>query len=142
MEDNKHNYFAFLSAIVERDYNQLLGIIHPNPQFEFPFELIEKNKSMNKRDEIISYLLSNKIKRTYSIPTLLEQTSNSFILVEIRAEEYFPLIKKTFVQELICRVGCLDNQIKYYKEYFNPIIRLEGLLGLNNDDLDHYFNQS
>ncbi|MEQ8879036.1 MAG: hypothetical protein RLO17_12890 [Cyclobacteriaceae bacterium] len=142
MENRKHNFFAFLRAITERDYNYLLSVIHPNAQFEFPFELIEKNKSMNEKHEIIGYLLNDKIKRTFSAPKLIEDTSKGTILVELEAEEYFPRIERSLNQELICRISFEDDQIKFYKEYFNPITRLEGLLDLNNEDLDDYFNPS
>lgn len=142
MENKKHNFFAFLRAITERDYNHLLSIIHPNAQFEFPFELIEKYKLIDERDEIIGYLLNDKIKRTFSAPKLMEDTSKGTILVELQAVEYFPQMERSLNQEIICRIGFEDDQIKFYKEYFNPITRLEGLLDMNNEDLDNYFNPS
>ncbi|GEM_PF-2974862 len=142
MGDKTHIFFAFLRAITERDYNHLLNLIHPDAQFEFPYELTEKNKLINEKKKIIRYLLSDKIERTFSSPNLIEATSKGSILVELQAEEYFPRIERSLSQELICRISFEDDQIKFYKEYFNPITRLEGLLDLNNEDLDDYFNPS
>lgn len=140
MENIKYHFFAFLRAITERDYNHLLSLIHPDAQFEFPYELTEKNKSMNEKKEIIRYLLSDKIKRTFSSPNLIEATSKGSILVELQAEEYFPRIERSLSQELICRISFENEQIKFYKEYFNPITRLEGLLNLDKDDMDNQLN--
>ncbi len=131
-------FLAFLKAISQRDDERLNDLIHQEANFEFPYELSKENKSLRERKAIINYLLDKRIRRTFSEVRIIEQSIEGYTIAEIQAEEYYPLIGKSLFQDVICFLSFYEGKIKTYKEYFNPIIRLEGLLNLDNSELKNF----
>lgn len=127
-----------MEAISQQNSYKLSELIHPEPHFEFPYDLSNSNKSIREKNAIIDYLMDKRITRSFSDLRIIEQSIDGYTIAEMHAEEYYPLTNKTLLQDFICYVSFYEEKIKSYKEYFNPIVRLEGLLSLDNSDLERF----
>ncbi|MEQ9424099.1 MAG: hypothetical protein RJQ09_06770 [Cyclobacteriaceae bacterium] len=131
--DKQQVVLEYLDAVSLEKTESLRLLISHNAVFEFPYALPGKPKILNGRDKIIQHLIKQPFKSTFLEPIQFQVTLSGLLIAEIHSKETFNETFKIYNQHLICTVSVVDGQIEHYKEIFNPILRLEGLLNLEKD---------
>lgn len=134
MQNSETIFLNSLKAMGKENVKQLEQLLHPYAAFEFPYALPSTPEVIQGRAKIIDYLLDRKFTCEFLDPIYIESTPSGNIYAEILAEESFTYTGKTLRQHLICKAKVKNGRIIFYKEFFNPITRLEGLLDLDRDN--------
>lgn len=137
--ENSRVLNTYFRAVQNRNDRKLLAVLHPNATFEFPYALPGSPKEINSSFSIRDFLLQRKFLSNYRELQEIDETNNGLVVIEVESEETFPQSRRSCLQHLICKVGIKEGKIFYYKEFFNPLIRLECLLDLASPDIDLEF---
>ncbi len=135
MENIEEVFIECLSAIADRNYKRLSQIIHAEATFEFPYALPSKPVSVTGKAKIIENISQRKFSSTLFEPIYIDSTRLGDVYTEIMSEETFDRSNKSYSQHLICKGSVINGQVYHYKEFNNPITRLQGLLDLDDDNI-------
>ncbi|MEQ8882597.1 MAG: hypothetical protein RLQ12_23360 [Cyclobacteriaceae bacterium] len=128
-------FLEYINAIAHKDYDLLNQLIHPEAVFEFPYAVPGRPETITGRSNIIDSISSRPFNYSFLEPLYIESINRGEVLAEILSEETYNKSEKSYSQHMICKGTISEDQVSYYREFFNPITRLRGLLDLDDDNI-------
>lgn len=136
MEEKSKIFLSYLNAISHRNIDDLKVIIDAQAKFEYPYALPATSSIIHGVEGICTHLLKPHFSSTYLEKKLTEIPHSDLLIAELESTEFYPKTSKSYHQNIISLVTIRDHKIHHYKEFFNPVTRLEGLLDLETEGLD------
>ena len=122
----------YLHGISQNNIDELSSIFHENAVMEFPYALRGLNDKINGLESILAYFqkipFTWKLKKDCKIE--IHFNKQDHIVAEYEGIESFKRTGRVYNQQYVCLLKVKDGKIIHFKEYFNPITRFEGMLGL------------
>lgn len=134
MGEKSEIFHSYLDAISNQNLDKLRLIIHPRAKFEYPYALQSSVNFINGLEEIIPHLVRPHFTITFHKKKITEVPDSNLVIAELISTEFYLKTSKSYDQHTISLATFRENRIYYYKEFFNPITRIEGLLDLEKDD--------
>lgn len=127
-------FHFYLDAMSSRNQDDLRLVIHPQAQFVYPYALPSTVNFINGIEEIIRHLIKPHFTSSVLEKTITEVPGSNLVIAELISTEFYLKTSKSYDQHTISIATIRENKIYQYKEFFNPVTRLEGLLDLERDD--------